>query len=215
MSRDTEFVFPFKLNKERQENPSEHRKPTLASRRHFAKSLFPAVLALQFVGAPEVEAQQKKQKRGRKERQRQTSPITIGGGSVSIDFNHSDFVNNGGVFVKANDEIDTIWVHDSNAELKWDLLNFVQGKDCVVTIHTLQGASNKDIVIKSKPGRALLSIEFEGGQFPLATGSIRRHFNPNRKIVGAIEVKDNSDGSIATFSVPSAGVCRIQIVNKF
>jgi hypothetical protein len=149
------------------------------------------------------------------EGQLQTSPITIGGGSVSIEFDHGDFVNSGNVFVKTNDEIDTIWVHDSNAELKWDLLRFVQGKDCVVTIHTLQGASNKDIVIKSKPRRTLLSVEFDGGQFPLATGSIRRHVNPNRKIVGAIEVRDNSDGSIATFSVPSAGVCRIQIVNKF
>src|ERR1043166_2107003 len=84
--------------------PSEHRKPIMTSRREFAKSLFPAVLALQFVGAPEVDAQQKKQKQKprRKKRQRQTSPITIGGGGgarpgiesqllISIDFDHSWF----------------------------------------------------------------------------------------------------------------------------
>ena len=144
---------------------------------------------------------------------RQTSPITVGGGSVSIDFNHSHFVNTGGVFRKANDEIDTVWVYDADDSLKWDLLNFVQDKDCVVTIHTQQGGSTKDIIIKSKPQRVLLSIEFEAGQFPQVTG--RRHFNPNRKIVGVIEVKDNSDGSVATFTVPSAGDCHITVVNRF
>jgi hypothetical protein len=143
----------------------------------------------------------------------QTSPITIGGGSVSIDFEHDHFVRTGNTFVKANDEIDTVWVYDADNSLKWDLLNFVKGKDCVLTIHTMQAASAKDIVIRSKPQRALLSIEFDNGQFPLATA--RRHFNANRKIVGVIEVKDNSDGSMASFTVPSAGDCYIVVVNRF
>jgi len=145
---------------------------------------------------------------------KQTSPITIGGGSVNIDFDHHDYVNVGGVFVKANDEIDTVWVYDKDHSQKWDLLKFVQGKDCVLTIHTQQGSSIKDIVVRNKPQQPTqLSIEFEGGQFPLV--SVRRHFNPNRKIVGVIEVKDNADGSVATFTVPSAGVCYIQVVNRF
>ena len=144
---------------------------------------------------------------------KQTSPITIGGGSTSIDFDHHDYVNMGGVFVKANDEIDTVWVYDKDLSQKWDLLKFVQGKDCVLTIHTQQGSSVKDIVIKNKPQQPTqLSIEFEGGQFPQV--SARRHFNANRKIVGVIEVKDNGDGSVATFTVPTAGVCLIQVVNR-
>ena len=117
------------------------------------------------------------------------------------------------MFVKANDEIDTVWVYDKDNNQKWDLLNFVQGKDCVLTIHTKQASSTKDIVIKNKPQTPLFSIEFDGGQFPQV--SARRHFNPNRKIVGVIEVKDNADGSVATFTVPSAGVCYIQVVNRF
>jgi hypothetical protein len=151
----------------------------------------------------------------RLEENKQTSPVTIGGGSVSIDFDHGDYIKTDGVFVKTNDEIDTVWVYDAEKSLKWDLLRFVKNKDCVVTVHTRIDSSTADIVIKSKP-QGPLSIEFDDtGEFPLDTGHVRRHSNARRQIVNAIEVFDNKDQSTATFSVPSEGNCSIIIVNRF
>lgn len=143
---------------------------------------------------------------------KQTSPITVGGGSVSIDFNHVHYAYSEGRFSKVNDEIDTLWVYDKDGSLKWDLRDFVFGKDCSVTIHTKVGSNVRDVVIRSRP-QGPLSIEFAVGEFPLASASNRLHFNPTRAIIDHIEVIDNADNSKATFSVPTGGVCRIQIVN--
>jgi len=143
---------------------------------------------------------------------KQSSPITIGGGSVSIDFDHDKYVYTGNRFSKANDEIDTVWVYDSDNSLKWDLHDFVFGKNCAVTVHTKVASSVRDIVIRNTP-QGPLTIEFDVGEFPLTAASTRRHFHANRKVVDAIEVLDNGDNSKATFSIPSAGKCLIQIVN--
>lgn len=141
-----------------------------------------------------------------------TSPITVGGGSTSIDFDHGDYVPSGGVFSKRGDEIGTVWVYDEGSRLRWNLANIVKGKDCVLTVHTIDAGNTQDIIVRSKPGGPL-TVEFNTAQFPLEDGSPRRHFNPRRQLTGVIEFKDNRDRSTATFSIP-AGRCSIQFLNS-
>ncbi len=140
----------------------------------------------------------------------QTSPITIGGGSVSIDFDHGYYTPAGGRFTHPTDQLESVWVYRSGSRLKWDLLRFVFGKDCLVTIHTKLVQAVSDIVIRSRPGGPL-SIEFDIGEFPLEAAGNRVHSNDRRNLVDAIEVVDRSDNSKATFSIPTGGF--IQIVN--
>jgi|SRR6185503_11449092 len=132
---------------------------------------------------------------------RRTSPITVGGGSTSVDFEHGDYVPSGSVFSKRGDEIGSVLVYNSGSQLVWNLADIVKGKDCVLTVHTIDAGNTQDIVVRSRPGGPL-SVEFNTAQFPLEAGSNRRHFNPRRQITGALEFKDNGDSSTATFSIP-------------
>ena len=175
--------------------PSEHRKPTVTSRRQFAKSLFPAVLALQLGGGPEVEAQEKKQnrqkkqnRRRKKKRIRQTSPITVGGGGggrpgidsqllISIDFDHFWFKKNNpnkpNQYWNRFDMLEKLWITNHWGKKKKYPVNET------ITIHCIRESDQQDSPIKVTAFP--LGIEFIESDFPYDNGK-EVHFCTDRKI---------------------------------
>lgn len=153
---------------------------------------------------------------------KQGSPIIIGGGgSVNIHFretlgHYEPVPANPGSYVKAGDEIDTMYVVDSDNVLIYNLLRYVQGKNCEVKIHTKIGsAADSLIVINSRPASAL-GVRFEAAEFgPHPTDPVRRpHYNRDRKLTDAIEVTDNGTGQTQMFPLPEGGICTITVVNS-
>lgn len=141
----------------------------------------------------------------------QTSPITIGGGSITIDFDHGYYTGSGGRYTHPSDQLENVMVYDSRYRLKWDLFDFVYGKDCFITIHTRVNSVMSDIVIRSRP-RGPLILEFDIREFPQDNANNRVHYHAQRRVVDSIEVVDRSDNSRATFSSPPDR-CYFHILN--
>ncbi len=143
-------------------------KSPTTSRRNFAKSLVPAVLALQLAEAPRVEGQPQTPK------PRQTSPITVGGGGggrpevkglpyVSIHFSHTWYKKNNphkpNQYWHPTDRLEKLWITNQYGAKH----EYKVKKKGEVVIHCLRESDQQDSPIKvtAKP----LGIEFEENDY--------------------------------------------------
>lgn len=149
------------------------------------------------------------------------SPIIIGGGgSVNIHFNEDDYIPTGepGVFLKENDELIAAYVVDlDGVPVGSDLTRYVEDKNCVITIHTVNDDEElSDIIISSRPGDSI-RLEFDPYEFRLNEGDPKKrpHYSPDRRLVEPIEIQviDGDDEPI-TSPVPADGRCIITLVNS-
>lgn len=190
----------------------EHRNLQTISRRNFAKSLLPAVLAIQLTQAPRVEAQRKKQEPPRrKQARRETSPITVGGGGggrpggaklplISIYFDHNWFKKDNPAdpnqYWNSTDELKKLWITDD-----WGMKQHYPANK-TFTIHCLRISDQQDspITVTAKP----LGISFNEGDYPYNT--VRGvHYCFDRQIT-SIDI----DGQPAVFTA-NDGICNIDI----
>lgn len=135
----------------------------------------------------------------------QTSPITIGGGSVSIDFDHEWFKKDNPdrpkQYWNRNDVIEKLWITDNNGHKKY----YPQAtKGSTITIHCVNKNNSSDdypIIISTSP----LGVEFEGGEYPYSN-SKQVHSCSYRKIT-AVCVTGTAD----PIFVAKGGKCQIDI----
>jgi hypothetical protein len=146
-------------------------------------------------------------------RRLQSSPITVGGGSVKLKFDE-DYYRPGAVggFI-AVDELITVLILDENNDLLHNLYQFVEGKNCTVKIHCKYRGQDRTIEIDSKPGGPLV-VRFDVEEFP--HDSVRRsRYNGRRKITDPVQVVNNDTDAIDDFPVPRNGKCGIIALNRF
>lgn len=193
---------------------TEGKGPKKSSRRDFAKLIAAAGATLPLMSL-NVEGQTRKQKKKFPWQNKQTSPITVGGGgSVTISFNHKHYKGANGKYSHSTDEVLATQIFDRFDSLKWELTPLTKDVNCKITVHTTKkdGSNPKDIIIRSKPGGPF-SIEFDETLFPLKAGEKQLHYQEDRKIVDFIELLNNDDQLQATLTPPSAGVCKIHLLN--
>jgi hypothetical protein len=149
------------------------------------------------------------------------SPIIVGGGgSVNINFDEEAYQpvpDSPGVYVKDADELLAAYVVDlDGVPVGSDLTKFVEGRDCVITVHTINDKGRpSDIVIGSQPG-GLIQLTFELSEFGPDLNEPRRrpHYNHDRKIIEPIEIFDNDTEEWVKSSIPEDGRCIITLVNS-
>lgn len=194
---------------------TEEKGPKKSSRRDFTRLISAAGASLPLL-ALNVEGQTRKRKKKSPWSNKQTSPITVGGGgSVSIAFNHKHYTGGNGKYSNAGDEVMIGQVFDKYEVLKWEVSTFVKDVDCKVTIHTTRknGSVPSDIIIRSKPGGPF-GIEFDETLFQMPAGEDQLHYQEDRKIVGVIEILNNRTNLTLTLTPPSAGVCKVHFHNS-
>src|SRR6266702_2543864 len=109
------------------------------------------------------------------------SPIIIGGGgSVNINFSEDAYVptdDEPGLFVKDDDELIALYVVDLDGlPVGSDLTRYVENRDCVITVHTINDKGvRSDIVVSTQPDGAI-QLLFQLNEFGASSG--RPHFNP-------------------------------------
>src|SRR5258708_843540 len=115
---------------------------------------------------PDVSSKRPARKRSRPQSITQTSPITIGGGSVTIDFDHGWFKRNNPLKPKQywnpNDLIEKLWIVD-----EYGHKTHIPEADrwSTITIHCINDHDSLDdspIKVTCFP----LGLEFEGSEYP-------------------------------------------------
>jgi hypothetical protein len=145
------------------------------------------------------------------------SPIIIGGGgSVNINFDETAYEpsnEDDGLFVKDDDELIAVYVVDLDGlPVGSDLTRYVENRDCVITVHTINDKGvQSDIVISSQPSGAI-QMKFQLNEFPPVDP--RPHYNRNRKLFGPIEIYDNDTEQTVRSPVPDDGRCILTFVNS-
>ena len=181
--------------------------PRKTSRRSFAKNALTsiALAPLMSLTTRATEAQDNVE-------ERQSSPITIGGGgSVGIDFSSIHYTTRVGKagFSHTEDTLHRLWLIDKYGALK----NITpEHEDCVVKVQCKKGSKWSEITITGRP----LTIDFDTGEFPKKKpddGAKELHHNKKYKIV-KIEVLDNVTHKTIPYEPPTKGKCTIVVVNS-
>lgn len=148
--------------------------------------------------------------------------IIGGGGSVNVyfvDYFKQD-PSNPGLFVKNDDELIGVFVDSLvGVPVGIPLTKYVEGKDCVVTIHTVDDKGRpSEILVRSRPKKGAtpgaIELQFEFSEFgPHPSDPLRPFYNHDRKMSGNIEILDNDTHTRITSPVSPEGLCQIKFIS--
>lgn len=175
-------------------------KSLASSRRNFTKTALSALAMSPFASLASQTAASSQE-------ERQSSPITIGGGgSVGIDFDDQYYREGApGQFVASRDTIHRLWLIDKHGGLQ----NITPGSEnCQVTIQCKRRGKTTNVIVQGTP----LGISFERDEFADRRARKRRpaFLNVNHKIQ---KLEITVGGVTKPIELPSDKKCTIVVVN--